>query len=121
MAPYFCHTHNGLYQASDTEEGCQDEECIRFRALDIPPLGMMPATVPGGANDTESYRFKKNFDRGLDEYREARRHGIQPKSTLHGAVEEAEKQVYDQAEALHTLETKYEADTSKLPTAKGVR
>ena len=118
--PFFCHVHNGLYVSGD-KDGCQHEECLRYRALDIPPLGMIPTTVPGGANDTPEHRFHKTFDKGLDQYREARRHGIQPRTTEYGAVEKAERQVYEQADALRKLESISDSDTSKLPTAKGVR
>ena len=118
--PYFCPTHQGLYVHSDSEEGCQSEACVQLRNADIPPLGMIPAIVPGGANDTAEYRFHKDFDIGLDEYRSAKQAGLQPKSTTKGAAEAAEREVYDQASALKTLDS-MGADTSKLPTVKGVR
>ena len=46
---------------------------------------------------------------------------IQPRTTEYGAVEKAERQVYEQADALRKLESISDSDTSKLPTAKGVR
>ena len=117
MAPYFCHVHNGLYVKGD-DEGCQHDACLRFRNLDVPPVGVVTAVVPGGANDTEAYRFHKDFDKGLDKYAEAKRNGLQPKGTTVRAVEAAKAEVASHERALKKLR-KYQ-DVDGIKTVSGV-
>jgi len=118
--PYFCHIHNGLYVAGpDGAEGCHEATCVAFRDVDVPPLGVMTGTVPGGHNDTygsSQYKFQANFDKGLDAYKEARGEGLAPKGTSVAAVEKARAEVKSQERALKKLGM----DSSELKTVAGV-
>jgi hypothetical protein len=102
MSPYYCYTHEGLYEAGDVD-GCHHETCVAFRAKDVPPLGIVAGVVPGGSKDTKAYRFHADFDKGLDKYREARMNGLQPKATTARAVDDAEAQAASQRRALKKL------------------
>lgn len=123
MMPYFCHIHNGLYVSGpDGAEGCHESTCVEFRKLDVPPLGLLPSTVPGAHNDSQGdvqYDFQKKFDKGLDAYKKARGEGLAPAATTVAAVEASHRQVKSQKRAIKKLR-KMGADTSELATASGV-
>ena len=116
--PYFCHTHNGLYEPGD-DEGCQHTKCIQFRNLDVTPVGVVMGVVPGTSKDTASHRYHRDFDKGLDKYAEARANGLQPKSTTVEGVEQAEAEAASHSRELKKLKKWGGADT-ELKTAKGV-
>ena len=48
--PYFCYVGNHQYVNDPEVEGCQHESCLPFKEVDIPPLGVLLGTVPGGHN-----------------------------------------------------------------------
>lgn len=113
--PYFCHTHNGLYEPGE-DEGCQHTKCVAFRNVDVPPTGITMGVVPGTSKDTGSYRYHRDFDKGLDKYREARENGLQPKGTTVKAVNDAKAEAASHARALKKLG----GAGDNLKTAKGV-
>jgi len=121
--PYFCHVGNHLYVTDpDGAEGCHEPSCVDFRNKDVPPLGVLLGTVPGGHNDTHAgakYKFQSGFDKGLDAYRGARDEGLSPKSTTVEAVEASHREVKSQKRALEKMK-KMGMDTSTVKTAKGV-
>jgi len=124
MAPYFCHIHNGLYEAAEGKEGCQAAECIRYRSIDVPPdvRRMAHPDVPGGFNEagrSSQYKFQKGFDPGLEAYGEARKEGLRPKHTSVAAVKKAQDEVRSQQRALKKLSKV--ADVSELKTLPGVK
>jgi hypothetical protein len=110
-----CYIHNGPREQCDDCGGCT---CVH--AFDNMPPSKMPyfGTVPGGANDTKEYRFHRDFDKGMNEYKKARDEGLQPAQTTIDAVETAQNQVRSQTKAAKLL--KNETDLDGLNFAAGV-
>ena len=105
-------------------KGCQHEQCIKFRAVDIPADSrrMAHPDVPGGFNETgrsRQYKFQRGFDPGLEAYRKARGEGLRPKHTSVKAVHAAQEEVKSQQRAVDKL--KNVADVSELKTLPGVK
>lgn len=118
--PFFCHIHNGLYVKEEGVEGCQHEKCQKYREIQVPPVGVVTAVVPGGANDTPTYRFHKDFDKGLDKYATARKNGLEPRSTTVAAVDAAEREAASQRRALKKLE-KMGVEANEVKTVKAAQ
>ena len=118
MSPYYCYTHEGLYEPGE-DEGCHHTKCVEFRNLDVPPAGIVFGVVPGTSKDTKPYRFHMDFDKGLDKYREARRNGLQPKTTTVKGVEEAEAEAASQQRAVNKLKKQGDLPES-VKTVPGV-
>ena len=119
--PLFCYVGSHDY-VTGKDEGCQHNTCLAFRGVEVPPLGLLPSTVPGAHNDSRGdaqYDFHKKFDKGLDAYKKARGEGLAPKATTVEAVEASHREVKSQKRAIKKLK-KWGADTSELATAKGV-
>ena len=119
--PYFCHVGNHLYVAGPVD-GCHEPTCLEFKELDVPPLGLMVGSIPGGHNDTygsAQYKYQSQFDKGLDAYRGAKDEGLQPKATTVGAVEAARKQVVSQKRGLKKLK-KMGIGADEVKTVAGV-
>ena len=114
----FCHTHNGVRVLVEGKDGCQHEYCVGLRKLEFltPVFGI----VPGGHDETYSVKRARAQEKALDEYRTARKNGLQPRSTEPGAVAEMHKEMESQARAIEKLE-KMGSDTSELKTHAGVR
>jgi hypothetical protein len=112
----YCHIHYGPY-IDGKEDGCQHKTCVGLREL---PDATMPlfATVPGGYNDSPEYRYHKNFERGLDEYRTARSHGLQPPTSNYGGVERMERQLESQQRGINKM--KEDSDIEDVNVAPGV-
>lgn len=119
--PYFCHVGNHLYVVGPVE-GCHDPGCLEFKELDVPPLGIMVGSVPGGFNDSNAskqYKYQSQFDKGLDAYREARDEGLKPKATTVGAVKAARKEVASHKRGLKKLK-KMGIGAGEVSAASGV-
>ncbi len=124
MAPYFCHIHNGLYVYADGLDGCQEDSCVRFRSLEVPPdiRRMANPDVPGGYNEKHrdaTYKMKKDFEPGINAYRKAKAEGIQPDGTTTKKVEEAYDRVRTHQRAVDKLK-KTGTDVSSLKSVAGV-
>ena len=87
-----CHVHNGQYIFGDEGQGCQHVECMNLRLNGPGPLGIMVATVPGGANDTPEHQWHmKGFDKEMTAYKGAIDNGLNPSAITMEAVEAAER------------------------------
>lgn len=95
-----CYISNHPYDYDAERGGCR---CIaRYDDYVMPEVPLF-GTVPGGANDTQEYRFHMDFDKGLDRYSKARANGLQPNTTTVKGVEEAEAQAASQQRAVDKL------------------
>ena len=70
-------------------------------------------TVPGAHNDSRAYRFHKDFDKGMDEYRKARDEGLTPDSTTLDAVNKAKAEALSEKKALKKLSKVADVDNLK--------
>ncbi len=75
--------------------------------------------VPGGANDTNDVKWRRNFGPGLDAYKKAKDEGIQPDHSDLKSVNMAHKRVKSQEKALKKLRDGG-MDTSQIKTTSGV-
>ncbi len=120
--PYFCHVGSHLYITDkEQSDGCAHPACISFSKVDVPPVGIMVGTVPGGHNDThstEQYKFQAGFDKGLDAYKKARGEGLRPKASTVDAVGKAQREVKSHQRALKKLGMK--RSDLNMPVAAGV-
>jgi len=119
--PLFCYVGNHPY-LTGPEDGCHEPTCLQFKELDVPPLGPMIGTVPGGHNDTNGsrqYKYQSQFDKGLDAYKEAKDEGIQPAATTVAAVEAAREQVASHKRGLKKLK-KMGIGAGEVSVASGV-
>jgi hypothetical protein len=113
--------HKGAAHVKDWAPGATCDGCEEVMALvrasksNRPPL---VGVVPGGANDTEEFRFHMDFDKGMDAYTKAKKEGLQPKRSDLSAVKAAQDQVRSQEKAAKIL--KNETDLDGLNFAKGV-
>ena len=78
MAPYFCHIHNGLYVSDENIDGCQHEQCIMFRNLDLKPS--MPTIVGFAGSDAQkaARAHSNQFHNDMNDYAYARKQGVEP-------------------------------------------
>jgi hypothetical protein len=121
--PYFCHTHNGLYEPGENaEDGCQNDGCVGLRAKDMSHVKLSFPDVPGGFSEqhrSADYKFRKDFGPGIDAYKKARADGLQPRGTTTKKVKEAYREVQTQQRAIKKLKRVGE-DVSQWKVAPGV-
>ena len=115
--PYFCHLSNHLWTRCTP---CDEDHCGCVHQWDdyVMPNTPLFGTVPGGANDNESYRFHKDFDKGMNEYQKAKGEGLQPAATTVEAVKAEQDRVRSQERAVQKL--KKTQDVSGIHVAPGV-
>lgn len=101
--------------------GCGGCECIhRYDNYEMPKT-VLVGVVPGGANDTEAYRFHKDFDKGLYAYEKAKKDGLQPEGTSLEAVERTKRKVASQERGLKKLRAMGAIENiDSVKTLKGV-
>ena len=99
---YWCYTCLG--PRSQCEPGSEPGACaVNERiAAEAPPSKAMPFIYMEGGTTTLAGQMDhtRSFDKGMDRYREARRHGEQPDSTTVEGVERARRRQDKMAQGL---------------------
>lgn len=106
-----CYIHNGPKEGTP----CMNEYCVALREAPAPSMPVF-LSVPGGA--TANVDWKRQEEKGLIEYGEARKQGLQPDSTRAGSVEKMERDIESQQRGLDRLSE--DMDTSHLRVRPGV-
>ena len=79
---------------------CMSEYCQELRARPEPSLPVFLSVSGGATNNVDWYRDR---EKGLEEYAEARKSGLQPPSTRKGSKFDAERDIESQQRAVNKL------------------
>ena len=101
---------------------CQSDICRQYAEMPHREVKLAFKPVPGGydeANRSNDYKFRQDFDPGIEAYKKARAEGLKPKGTTTKKVKEAYETVKSQERALKKAK-KMGMETETLKTVPGV-